>query len=113
MTILRNMTLSLITLVMLAGCTERAKRVYFDGKHFPTREKAVSKDARDQFVVTVRRADQGLDPAREAGRHGGSKYCIKNFGTSEIEWSSGPDDPAETLQISNGALVLTGRCITW
>ncbi len=113
MMISRNLTLGLITVVMLAGCTERAKRVYFDGKHFPTREKAVSKEERDRFVVTVRRVDQGLDPAREAGRHGGSRYCIKNFGTSEIEWASGPDDPAETLQVSNSTLTLTGRCITW
>ena len=113
MMMMRTATLALITVVMVAGCTERAKRVFFDGKFYPTREKAVNKDDRASFVVTVRKAQQGLDGAREAGRHGGSKYCIKNFGTSEIEWVNGPDDPEETLQLNNGSLTLAGRCITW
>jgi hypothetical protein len=109
----RNALLALIACTMVAGCTERAKRVLFDGKYYPTREKAVSKDDRAAFVVTVRKAAQGIDGAREAGRHGGSKYCIKNFGTSQIEWVNGPDDPAETLQLNNGNLTVSGRCITW
>ncbi|MDF1671741.1 MAG: hypothetical protein P1U83_19260 [Roseovarius sp.] len=110
---MRRVTLTLVALMILGGCTERAKRIYFDGKLYPTREKAVSKDDRAVFVVTVRKAAQGIDGAREAGRHGGSKYCLKNFGTSQIEWVRGPDDAAETLQINNGALVLSGKCITW
>lgn len=104
---------ALCVLMALGGCTEKAKRVTFDGKYYPTREKGAGKAERDQFTVTVRRASQGLDGAREAGRHGGSKYCIKNFGTSEIEWARGPDDPAETLIINNSNLVFSGRCITW
>ena len=110
---MRSLMITCLALLMLGGCTERAKRVYFDGKLYPTREKAVSKDDRAAFVVTVRKASQGIDGAREAGRHGGSKYCIKNFGTSQIDWERGPDDPAETLQFSNSNLVLNGRCITW
>ena len=110
---MRAISVICVAALLLGACTERSKRIYFDGKLYPTREKKVSKDSLNEFVVTVRRAGQGLDGAREAGRHGGSKYCIKNFGTSEIEWASGPDDPAETLQISNGNLILRGRCITW
>ena len=110
---MRAITVTMIALLMLGGCTERAKRVHFDGKHYPTRGKAVSKDDRKAFVVSVRRADQGIDGAREAGRHGGSRYCIETFGTSRIEWAQGPDDPAETLVINNGALQLSGRCVTW
>lgn len=109
----RGLIISLLSLSLLGGCVERAKRVYFDGKHYPTREKAVNKEDRKAFVVTVRKAAQGIDGAREAGRHGGSKYCIKHFGTSEIEWASGPDDPAESLVLNNGNLQLSGRCITW
>lgn len=110
---LRAVIISLLTLTLLGGCVERAKRVYFDGKHYPTRGKAVSKDDRKAFVVTVRKAAQGLDGAREAGRHGGSRYCIETFGTSEIEWAVGPDSPAEALVLNNGSLQLTGRCVTW
>ena len=110
---MRAMIITLMTLTILGGCTERAKRVYFDGKHYPTRGKAVSKDDRKGFTVSVRKAAQGIEGAREAGRHGGSRYCIENFGTSEIEWAVGPDDPAENLTISNGNLQLSGRCVTW
>lgn len=110
---MRSVIISLVALMLLGGCVERAKRVMFDGKYYPTREKAADKQDRRAFTVTVRKAAQGIDGAREAGRHGGSKYCIKNFGTSEIEWARGPDDAAETLQLANGTLLLTGRCITW
>ena len=110
---IRGMILALMTVTMLGGCVERSKRVLFDGKHYPTRERAVSKEDRNSFTVSVRRASQGIDGAREAGRHGGSKYCIKNFGTSEIDWAVGPDDAAASLVQSNGNLVLSGRCITW
>ncbi len=99
--------------VILAGCTNRENRLTFDGNYYPTREKGVSRDDRQAFEVTVRRADRGVDGAREAGRHGGSKYCIENFGTSEIDWTSGPDDAVETLRFNNGNLILSGRCVTW
>lgn len=110
---MRIVTIMLLAVMVLGGCSERAKRIYFEGNYYPTREKAVSKDDRADFVVTVRRASQGIKGAREAGRHGGSKYCIKNFGTSKIEWARGPDAPIAVLQGANGNLVLSGRCITW
>jgi len=110
---MRILTIFFVAVLVLGACSEKSKRVYFDGKLYPTKEKGGGKDDRAFFTVTVRRADQGLDGAREAGRHGGSKYCIKNFGTSEVEWANGPDAPAETLQVANGNLVLSGRCITW
>lgn len=105
--------LSLLVILALAGCQSRTERVLFDGQYYPTRERAVSRDDRQAFQVTVRRADRGIAGAREAGRHGGTNYCIKNFGTSEIEWAVGPDAPDESLQISGGSLTLSGRCITW
>lgn len=105
--------LALIAALALSGCVERSKRVLFDGQYYPTREKGVDRQDRKAFQITVRRVEQGIDGAREAGRHGASKYCIKNFGTSQVEWERGPDDAAETLQVSNGTLLLTGRCFTW
>lgn len=109
----RAVIISLLALTLLGGCVERAKRVYFDGKHYPTRGKAVSKDDRKAFIINVRKASQGLAGAREAGRHGGSRYCIETFGTSEIEWAVGPDSPDEVLVLVNGNLQLSGRCVTW
>ena len=104
---------TLAAVMALGGCAAKEKRVNFNGNHYPTREKGVDKQDRNQFAVTVRRTAQGLDGAREAGRHGGSKYCLKHFGTSEIEWARGPDDPPENLQLSNGNLILSGRCVSW
>lgn len=105
--------LMLVTMIGVTGCTERAKRVTFDGNYYPTRERGTDKTDRHAFQVTVRRTAQGLDGAREAGRHGGTKYCIKNFGTSEIDWQRGPDDDAALLLVDNGNMVLSGRCVTW
>lgn len=110
---MRILILFLVAILALGACSERTKRVYFDGNYYPTKEKGGGKQDRDLFTVNVRRADQGIDGAREAGRHGGAKYCIKNFGTSEIEWINGPDSPTEALLSSNGSLVMTGRCVTW
>ncbi|WP_371223567.1 hypothetical protein [Roseovarius sp. 2305UL8-3] len=110
---MRILTIFLVTVLALGACSEKSKRVYFGGNYYPTKEKGGGKDDRALFATTVRRADQGVDGAREAGRHGGAKYCIKNFGTSEIEWINGPDAPLQSLQSSNGNLVLTGRCVTW
>jgi hypothetical protein len=106
-------SMMLCSLLVATGCTERSKRVLFDGKYYPTRERGIDKSDRHAFQVTVRRVAQGVEQAREAGRHGGSKYCIKNFGTSEIEWERGPDDDVALLLLDNGTMVLTGRCVTW
>ena len=107
------LTVALLAAVLaISGCS-RKERLLFDGNYYPAKERGISKDDRNAFEVSVRRADQGLAGAREAGRHAGSRYCIENFGTSQIEWVQGPDDPDESLQLSNGALRLSGRCVTW
>ncbi|MEO3413834.1 hypothetical protein AAFO92_04145 [Roseovarius sp. CAU 1744] len=99
--------------LMLGACADRDKRVYFDGKYYPTKAKRVKGD-RESFVVNVRRASQGIAGAREAGRHGGIKYCIETFGYSEIDWIVGPDDAATAdATQSRGNLVLKGRCRVW
>ncbi len=102
----------LVAVVMLGACSEKSKRVFFDGKYYPAKAKKVKGD-REAFVVSVRKASQGLKGAREAGRHAGVKYCIENFGFSEITWQNGPDADDAALQFSNGSLVLTGRCEVW
>lgn len=109
---MRYLTLLLIAILALGACTEKTKRVYFDGKYFPAKAKK-DKGEREFFAVTVRRTSQSVVGAREAGRHAGVAYCLKNFGTSEIEWSQGPDAEDGTLVFSNGNLVLKGKCVLW
>ena len=97
----------------LSACTKKSERVLFDGNYYPTKAKPAGKDDRKSFVVTVRRADQGLDGAREAGRHGGTGYCIREFGTSDIVWTRGPDAEDGTLEVAGGSLILRGDCVLW
>ncbi|MEQ9259990.1 MAG: hypothetical protein RIG84_12950 [Roseovarius sp.] len=97
----------------LAGCAKKEERVLFNGKYYPTKEKAANKSDRKEFVVTVRRANQGEPGARAAGEHGGQRYCLTNYGTSEIEWIVGPEAPAGTFDVSKGSIALRGTCILW
>lgn len=96
----------------IAACSKKEDRVYFNGIYYPSKETADKAD-RKLFKVAVRRVEKGIDGAREAGRYGGTRYCLKNFGTSEIDWIQGPDGDDGTLSVEGGRLVLTGRCVLW
>jgi hypothetical protein len=109
---MRPIILLLVSAIALGACAKRSERVYFNGNYYPAKVGHVGAD-RKAFVVTVRGAGQGLDGAREAGRYEGTRYCIDDYGTSDIEWSQGPDAPAGQLRIENGDLILRGRCIIW
>lgn len=106
---MRKATFILLSAMALAACEQRSERVTFDGVYFPAKSKKASDDRKD-FVVTVRRADKNLDLAPKAGRHEGTQYCLKNFGTSNIDWTRGPDD---TVTVANGRMTFEGRCVIW
>lgn len=111
----RTLTIAVLAAaVAIAGCSKKSERVYFNGNYYPTKARAADRSDRQSFTVAVRRADQGLAGAREAGRYGGKQYCLKNYGTSEIEWTVGPDAPDASLGRSRGSsIVFSGRCILW
>ncbi|MCG7494757.1 hypothetical protein [Thalassobius sp. Cn5-15] len=89
--------------------THRSSRVLFEDKFYPTQLSAVGGD-NTAFAVNVDRIEQGVDAAREAGRHRATKYCVTEFGKSDVVWINGPDDAAADLVVSNGSLTLRGRC---
>ena len=103
--------LFLIATVLLTACSpeRRSDRIAFDGQLFRASAKKLDKQRLD-FVVTVRPVSASMNGALEAGRHEGFRYCIGNFGTSEIDWVNGPEADDNTLQISNDRLVLQGTC---
>ncbi|MCV2893940.1 hypothetical protein [Lentibacter sp. XHP0401] len=74
-----------------------------------------SKEDRADFGVTVRGADRGLSGALEAARIEANRYCIDQYGNTDISWSGPtPDtDPSEISISENGILELRGRCKTW
>lgn len=103
--------LSLTMAAVLAGCGPSTPPVLFDGKVYPARVDAPRADRRD-MTITVRRADQGLAGALQAGRHAATAYCVQFYGNSAVEWTVGPQSPAEDLRLTeDGALILRGRCI--
>lgn len=112
----RVVTLMLMCAVVAAtaSCAARNQdRVLFDGNFYKAKTKAVSKDDRKVFQTVVRRPDQGINGALAAGEHDAKGYCLKNFGTSKIEWTRGPFDPQAALYAEGGSLTLNGSCILW
>ncbi|WP_026756121.1 hypothetical protein [Sediminimonas qiaohouensis] len=84
--------------------------VLFDGRSYSA---SLSADRDDPAAFTVSVANAGgarLAGAREAGRYEATKHCIEITGNSRVVWSTGPDAPAEALTLSDGALLLAGRC---
>jgi len=90
------------------------KGLFFDGHQFRASAEQVGEE-REEFLTTVRRASQSAVGAREAGRHASVRYCINQFGRSDIEWAEGqgPDDENIEDRISDDLITFRGRCEGW
>lgn len=98
-------------LALVQGCAEkREDRVAFDGVFF-TSNASKTGDSRADIVITVRPASQSITGALEAGRYESTRYCIDNFGTSEMDWIVGPDEDPESYAIEGDVLTLSGSCV--
>jgi uncharacterized protein YgiB involved in biofilm formation len=97
---------------VLVGCGESRKdRPVFEGVPFRTDASVVDKKvSRAFFEARVYDARASLDGAREAARYVGPKYCIANYGSSQIDWAMDIDDPATPLPLDEDTLVLQGTC---
>lgn len=98
-----------MALLALAGCGGDDQRVAFDGHFFKTKLSKVD-GQRDVFQVTVKDAAKSVEGARAAARYEAVKYCVGNYGSSDIIWTLGPDAPASALRIDGAALTFQGRC---
>lgn len=98
-------------LLILSACERRSERVLFDGEYFRTKVSKESRDNQQSFSVVVPGISRNFEAARDSGRFAATRYCVNTFGTSDIEWQSGPDDDPETLQINNDRLTLLGTCL--
>lgn len=105
---------ALATVSLLSACGEApssANRVAFDGEFFRASAKHVNKKAMpSEFTVTVNGVSASLDGAREAGRYEATKFCIRNFGSSRINWKLGPDADPQNLRVENDKLTFAGTC---
>ncbi len=95
--------------LILAACDRREDRLPFDGQFFRSDTKVIDKN-KEHISVTVRPVSASLQGAREAGLYEATRYCIENYGTSNIEWVASPDAEEENLAIEKDTLTLEGMC---
>ena len=97
--------------LIMVGCSNplepEENKIAFDGYYFSSKLSRSKLDDRS-FDLTVRRANRSLLGAREAGRYEATRFCIKNFGTSDIKWVMGPDD--QSIGLTGKVLKLSGQC---
>ena len=93
--------------LILAACGRNEDRIAFDGQFYNAKLKQIDRQF-NLFSVSVTPVSASLDGAREAGRYEASSYCVTNFGTSDIAWTSGPD--AEEVTLDGDTLLLQGSC---
>ena len=105
------MGLATSSFLMMTGCSNpfelEENKVSFDGYYFSSKLSRSKLDDRS-FDLTVRRANRSLSGAREAGRYEATRFCIKNYGTSDIKWVLGPDD--QSISLTGKVLKLSGQC---
>ena len=110
---LRGAGIVALSLVLLAGCAERDERVIFNGNYYPAKSKGEKAERRD-FTASVKRVSRGPEGARKAVLHEATRYCLLNFGTSEIEWAGVPAGGEGPVYARSGdRLSVSGRCIIW
>lgn len=81
----------------------------FEGQRYRTKLSKVD-GQRAVFTVAISPASASVSGALEAGRYAATRYCIASFGSSDIIWTSGPDQDPETAEITGDTLVLSGAC---
>ncbi|MFN3209177.1 MAG: hypothetical protein ACE369_09285 [Roseovarius sp.] len=109
----RALVLALLAGAVMAGCTKTSERVTFNGVYYKAKAKAVSRNDRERFIVTVPRVNRGYDGALAAGNYEGKRYCVANYGTSEIAWSRPPSGARGTIPVKNNKMTFAGRCVLW
>lgn len=102
--------LAILGAASLSGCDSSGDdQMLFDGQSFRMKANDIDNDV-ERFTVEVRPVSASIEGAREAGRYEATRYCIENFGSSDIDWVFGPDDEVTRLQITDDRLILQGAC---
>lgn len=107
---MRPTAIAVIAALCVTACSGVRDGVTFDGKYYRA-SLNTDRGSREDFTLTVRPVSASLLGAKEAGRYEATVYCVNRYGRSDIQWVVGPDDPDETLPISNDTLTLQGTCL--
>lgn len=95
----------------LAACGGGRTEIAFQGEVY--RATSTAGDPRESFTATARPVGAGPAGAVLAAEHEGKRYCIENFGTSDIVWDIGPDSDPAALPVEGDAVTLAGTCDPW
>lgn len=109
---MRATFLILLATMTLTACGKNYsdRRIRFDGEIFRGSAKPVNRSDRRDFVATAGPVSRSLAGAREAVRYEGTKYCIRWFGISDIDWEIDPQAEADLLPIDKDKITLNGTC---
>jgi hypothetical protein len=103
--------LGLVALTVAAcGRGSGREEILFDGQRFRGSAKAVERADRSNFVATARPVTASLQGAALAAEYEAIQHCLRYYGTSEIDWTRGPDSIETGPVIDGDSLVLTGVC---
>ncbi len=97
-----------VVTALLAGCSGEDP-ILFDGQRYQARAES-TRDDRSHFVISVSPVSASLTGAREAGRYEATRYCMRRYSSSDMDWEAGPDAPEDDLTIVEDTLTLSGRC---
>ncbi len=110
--------IALTLAVPLMGCDQAKAKLarnsyFYQGVTFKSKIEK-SKESRQDFRVVVPNASKGLTGAREAARVGANRYCIENYGSTDMTYAGqSPDSENEDLILTDGKLVFSARCAGW
>ncbi len=95
----------------LSGCDRaglfRDNVPLFDGQRFRGSVKS-ERTNRQVFTVTINQVSKSAEGAVAAADYKAKQHCIQYYGTSDIDWTVGPD--SSPLPVSNDTLTLRGSC---
>lgn len=99
---------ALLCTALLGACANQ-QQITHQGQSFRAVVKDVDKQ-RDRFIVSVRNPERSFVGARLAAHQGGTRYCVRNYGSSDIRWNAHPFDFDVAPPIVDGKLTYAGIC---
>ena len=111
---IKKMSLYTIIIVGLFGCG--SINHYFKGVNvkptepLPYKTNLSSQKNAEEFVVSVKNKEQGIEEVRESVRFEATKYCLLYFGTSDINWKISQITQDWAFDSNSGKLIFSGQC---
>lgn len=91
------------------GSARGPNSVEINGIKFRSKLDIDGEEKRD-LTITVRPVVADPEAAQEAGRYRATFYCLKKFGSSDTDWTVGPDIPPDQMTIVDDSTTLRGSC---